>query len=350
MRWVLILLVIAGCGEAKRAVEEQAPIPAPPADAIVKESPQGPAVITVRVWPAQPTLGDSIWLQLEAKAEDGVTVEMPFDQQALGRFAVLRYAQDVGKDTYELAAPMSGKQRIPPLRVVVHDARNGASVDTEVLTEEIPIDVGTVLSSKTDATLAPARGAIATEVGGRALWPFLVAAIAALLIAIGVVLWIVLRDRAVRRGRISAWELAMRRLADLEARGAPGGEDADGWFVELSAVVRAYVEGRYRLRAPELTTEEFLLEARRIPDLGDGHRDLLGSFLERCDRVKFAGWRPEADESLTVLGSARDFVQDSRPPAASEASERAVSVQAVPAFFAADRRSKQAERPKDVGL
>ncbi|MEZ4403641.1 MAG: hypothetical protein R3B06_26695 [Kofleriaceae bacterium] len=50
------------------------------------------------------------------------------------------------------------------------------------------------------------------------------------------------------------------------------------------------------MRAPELTTEEFMQRARTAPGLSATHRDLLSAFLERCDRVKFAGYRPD-DES-----------------------------------------------------
>jgi hypothetical protein len=311
-----VLVFVAACGGSKAPpAADDAPVPEPPADAITKESAQGAAVVTLTVWPEKPTLGDSIWLRLEAKTEDGVTVELPFDQIALGRFQVLRFVDEPGRVTYELAAPMSGKHRIPPLRAIVHDFRSGTGTgtSTEVLTEEIPIEVGTVLAEKTDAQLAPAKGAIDTHVGAKPLWQYLAIGLVPVGIALAAVLWIALRQRAVRHARISAWEMAMQRLADLERRGAPAPDEADAWFVELSSVVRAYVEGRYRLRAPELTTEEFLTEARRIPELGEAHRDRLGSFLERCDRVKFAGWRPQSSESLEVHGSARTFVVESRP-------------------------------------
>jgi hypothetical protein len=66
------------------------------------------------------------------------------------------------------------------------------------------------------------------------------------------------------------------------------------------------------ISAPELTTEEFLQEARQSRALDDEHRLRLGEFLERCDRVKFAGWRPTAEESLATLGTARAFVEETR--------------------------------------
>jgi hypothetical protein len=92
-------------------------------------------------------------------------------------------------------------------------------------------------------------------------------------------------------------------------------------------IVRRYLEDRFALRAPELTTEEFLSEARRAADLTPAHRDQLTSFLEGCDRVKFAGYRPDADESLATLRAARAFVEDTRavaePPPAMVAHPRA---------------------------
>jgi len=111
----------------------------------------------------------------------------------------------------------------------------------------------------------------------------------------------------------SAYEDAIAKLQSLEARGAPTTEQADAWFVELSSVVRDYVEGRYGLRAPELTTEEFLFIAARWPAMSAVDRTQLTSFLERCDRVKFAGYRPESQESLELLTLARKFVEDTRP-------------------------------------
>jgi hypothetical protein len=309
-----LAIAAAACGGPAPPREEAPPVPAPPADARVASQDAGRGTVITRLWPAEPTLGDSIWLRVEVEAGAGVTAELPFDQAALGRFSVLRYAPEPTAATYELAAPMSGRHRIPPLRVVLREAQ-GPPI--EVLTDEIPIEVGAVRAVKTDAALHPARGALDPYVGRRARWPLALAGAAALAGLGGALLaWRQLARRRLARGRVSAWAQAMRRLAELEAGGAPAPDDAaacDAWFVELSAIVRGYVEGRFRLRAPELTTEEFLLAARRIPELTGAHRDLLGSFLARCDQVKFAGWRPEPGESLELLDAARAFVRDTQP-------------------------------------
>lgn len=181
---------VACGGDGTPAAPAEAPVPAPPPEAIVKELDGGPARITLRLWPAQPTLGDSIWLQVEVTTAPGVTVELPFEQGALGRFAVQRYVTDTTRtddggarrvDTYELAAPMSGRHRIPPFRALVTDGRGGAAAPdagagaaagpVELLTDELPLEVGPVLADRTDRALRPAPGALPTTVGARSPWP-----------------------------------------------------------------------------------------------------------------------------------------------------------------------------------
>ncbi len=87
------------------------------------------------------------------------------------------------------------------------------------------------------------------------LWPWLAGGFALLALLFAVVLW---RKHAAKRVRVTAYDKAMARLARLEARGLPAADEADAWYVELSDIVRRYLEDRYGVRAPELTTQEFL--------------------------------------------------------------------------------------------
>jgi hypothetical protein len=203
------------------------------------------------------------------------------------------------------------------LRLEFVDGRAGAngsgSGKLELLTDEIPIEIGAVSTDRTNAELKPARGAMDPVIGRKSPWPWIAGGAGA--IVAFVISMLVVRATRRRRAafvRASAYETAMAALAALEARGAPAPDDADAWFVELSAIIRRYLEGRFGVRAPELTTEEFLQEARRSRELDDAHRERLGEFLAACDRVKFAGWRPTAEESLATLGAARAFVDETR--------------------------------------
>ena len=332
MRAALIALAgaaLVACGRGAAPAAEGPPTPTP--EAITKISENGPVKATVKVWPPAPELGDPLYLELTIEAGPGVTVAAPFEDEGLGRFAALGWVHDTRRrddggtvevQTYTLEAPGSGKHRIPPFRLLVTDGRavgggsgsgSGAPATSELLTDEIPIAVAPVDPARAKETLAPARGALPIVVGGLAWW--MVAALIALGLAViaAAVLGVrAFRRRAVVRQRISAYEVAVRRLAALERGGAPDEVGLDDWFVELSAIIRHYLEERFALRAPELTTEEFLQEARRAAGLSSAHREQLTAFLERCDRVKFAGYRPDADESLATLAAARAFVEDTR--------------------------------------
>ncbi len=83
---------------------------------------------------------------------------------------------------------------------------------------------------------------------------------------------------------------------------------------EVSDAVRHYLEDRFGLKAPEQTTEEFLTDLSRRPTLDPRHQGPLAAFLEQCDLVKFAGWKPGAQE-LDGLEAAAVWVVDETAPA-----------------------------------
>jgi hypothetical protein len=104
-------------------------------------------------------------------------------------------------------------------------------------------------------------------------------------------------------------ELAREALQRLIERDLIAKGQVERFFVELSGIMREYIERRFGIHAPERTTEEFLLEASRSDAL-TGHHRRLRQFLTLADQVKFAVHRPgeeDTDESIHVL---RRFVQE----------------------------------------
>jgi len=330
-------VAIAACGGASEPEATEAGELAPPADAITKVAEQGPMKATLKVWPARPSLGDPVYARLEIESPAGISVDAPFQEagdQRLGRFKVIAFDRDtrrtpgggqVQQQTYTLEAYSSGRHRIPPLRLEMIDARgasaaggSGGAPDArskpqELLTEEIPLDIAPVPAAATGADLKPPRGELEPRVGGAR--PLAILGAVSLLLVLGsggLLLYRAVRARRRIEKQRSAYDEAVTALRALEDRGAPDAETADAWFVELSAIVRRYLEQRHEIRAPELTTEEFLQVATARPELSAEHRGLLSSFLERCDRVKFAGYRPGAEESLATLAAARGFIEDTR--------------------------------------
>jgi hypothetical protein len=321
MRALAIAVLVAACGGGAGTDDTATAALEPPADAIAKTSETGPVKATVQVWPAKPTLGDAIYLRLTVTAPAGITIDAPFQEagdQKMGRFRVVGFARDaqpadggghVERQTYTLEAPSSGKQRVPPLRLEIVDARGAGSASSvkpeELLTDEVPVDILPIDAAAVNTELRPARGALDPDVGGVPwIWVLGIASVAAIVLSAATLAYRSFARRRKIAVQRSAYDLAASRLRALA--------DADGWFVELSAIVRAYLEQRYALRAPELTTEEFLLVAAARPELSIEHKKQLFEFLAGCDRVKFAGYRPEAAESLATLDGAKGFVEDTR--------------------------------------
>lgn len=344
MKYWLALIVatlLAACSE--EAIQDTAQADAP--SGIVRTTEEGPVKVTVTLRPENPQLGDSLTLALEVQAKPAVTVEMPAFGEALGRFSIVDFTprQQIHPDgsqtrsqTYTLQAPMSGRQRIPPLRIEyldrraeTADANSSPSADSEyreLLSEEVAVDIASVLPE--GAVITELRGPrpplqeIPTGFGQRYGW-LLVIMIAALIGGWwGIAWW---QKRQAEHARKTAFDRALERLATLEQQGLPSGDAVDGWYVELSDIVRRYIEDQYGLRAPELTSEEFLQEARRSEALSSAQRELLPLFLEQCDRVKYAAYSPQQDESQEALALARRFFGERPvdPPAAPASMEAA---------------------------
>lgn len=325
----LVALVLGGGCQPAEPDDAPAGEDEPLADTeetLTAQTQEGPVSATVTLAPAAPRLGDPLALTLSVQAQPGVGFDMPEFGEALGRFPILDFAPTQGegadggataRQRYTLQAPMSGRQRIPGLRIEYLDERDGPSdVYRELITDEIAFEVESVLpSGAVTDELLPARGALPEQAEGwlPAWWPWAAGAALGLAAVVGgALLW---QQRALARTQLTAYDRALRRLQRLEGRGWPEADAADAWYVELSDVVRRYVEDRYAVRAPELTTEEFLLEARRSVRFSAVRRQLLSAFLERCDRVKFARYSPDAGESSEALATARRFLDETRATA-----------------------------------
>jgi len=110
---------------------------------------------------------------------------------------------------------------------------------------------------------------------------------------------------------LSAFEIALQALQRLHDDNPP----VEAFYTRLSDIVRQYLEGQLGLRAPERTTEEFLYEISRDHALSPEHRELLGAFLQESDLVKFARFRPGAEDMKRAFDAAENFVRDTQPRA-----------------------------------
>ena len=337
--------VAANTVAAPQAGDDQPP--PPPADApkfIEKTTERGPVKARVRLEPASPVIGDAITLTLEVTAADGIELSMPEFGQSLDRFSVREFVpkqsvdaqgNQVATQRYVLEPPLSGPQSIPPLMIEFVDHRPGqrpapeGEQSYELVTERIPFEVQSVVPQGASPELKPVRGHLAPLRTPGPLWPWLVA-VAALAAVAGPYAWKKWKAARVEGRRRTAWELARARLDVLASRTIPtAADEVDVFFVELSALIRRYLEDRFELRAPELTTEEFLQIASASPDLVESQQGFLREFLRSADMVKFARFVPEPDDIRAALAAASRFLDETHRPGDTPDAEAQAEAQAA---------------------
>ncbi|MDP8212602.1 MAG: hypothetical protein P9X22_04830 [Candidatus Zapsychrus exili] len=106
------------------------------------------------------------------------------------------------------------------------------------------------------------------------------------------------------------WEIALESLKVLIDKNLPSSDMVKEYYFELSLIVRRYIEDRFSLRAPEMTTPEFLEHIKRSNKLEEGHKELLKDFLNMSDMVKFAKYDPTAKEIHSGALLAEKFIKE----------------------------------------
>lgn len=310
----VILAVIVGRGAAT-------------AKPLEKTTRKGPVEAIVTLQPADPLIGDPVTYTLRVTAEKGVELIMPGFGQVLERFAILDFrsgeqidekGRTIVTHQYQLQPPRSGRQSIPPILVEFVDRRGQGKpapdgMDAyELLTERVTFEVASVLPDDAKADLHPPLGLLPrAQPAGGPVWPWAVGG-AVVVVGAGVTgLWLWAQSRRRARQR-SAYEIASARLSHLLTRPRDQAHQVGDFFVDLSGIVRQYLEDRFELRAPELTTEEFLVVMSRSEDLSSHHQTLLREFLGRADLVKFANVVPAGRDIDESVQAARRFLEETR--------------------------------------
>ena len=109
-----------------------------------------------------------------------------------------------------------------------------------------------------------------------------------------------------------AWEVALEKLLKLEQSALIVQGQVKEYYAQLSGVVRWYIEERFNVRAPEMTTEEFMEAVRSSDKLTRKNQIFLQDFLNASDMVKFAKFIPSPEEMYQGLKLARTFVEETR--------------------------------------
>ncbi len=309
---VAALFLLPGCrGNSKSPSEAHKPARS--------EVQRGPVRVTVEVQPSKASLSDEPVLTLTIDAEEGVAVEKPPFGATLGGFKIhgpreplpkINNGRQIIQQVYTLEPTETGRLRIDPISVAFTDRRpKGDGRKQTVATEPISVEITSLLGDR-----SPSLGDLrppAAPIGLPSHWAAWTIGLTAVAVVAALIGWWLTRRRR-REKAADAVILSPEQLANIELDKlvASGLADRDikQFYVELTSIVRRYIERTTAIRAPEQTTEEFLREISRAHTFGSDECSRLRDFLEAADLVKFAAHQPRAEDIAESIRRARLFV------------------------------------------
>lgn len=297
--------------------------PAPPPASATDTVERGPLVLTASATPAEAWFGDTIRVELTLRTPRDYRVRFPTPSELPGVQAAaaaprLPEEQPDGtllwRQVLTIDALTAGSLEIPP--IAVKYAREPQSPDTEpefdqeLVTGSLRITVKSALTSQ-DAWQnprdihGPIASAVPMSLAARLAWAAAALAAAGLLWAA----FLLIRARLRRpKPPIPAEVWALRAMSELAARDLIGAGQLREYYYRLSEIVRGYIERKFALAAPDMTTEEFLRQLEQPGNRLPYDKQRLRTFLEACDIVKYAAYAPEREAADEALASARAFV------------------------------------------
>lgn len=265
------------------------------------------------------TTAERTRLRIETRAAEGAEARWPEIADELGSLRVAERetaaervdsaGRTVRAVTLTLEPFLPGEEPIPALEF---GAARGDGVVETLRIEPFPVVVTSVLdeeSSLVDApgvVDAPARARLWLIVGLSAAVAAVVGALAAVILRAG-------RKEAQLERVVPPHERALAALDALRDQRLADRGEWKAHFTGLSQILREYIEGRFGLRAPRLTTEEFLRDARRSALLAGGESQEIERFLRLSDLVKFANHTPTGPSADEAYATVRRFVERTAP-------------------------------------
>lgn len=104
----------------------------------------------------------------------------------------------------------------------------------------------------------------------------------------------------------------LKKLSELEAMQLWQKNQVKAYYVELTDVVRNYIEERFNTPAMELTTDELLFKVQHHREL-QPYYEQLSVILHTADLAKFAKGQPLPQEHFDAMEKAKQFIDTSRP-------------------------------------
>lgn len=276
----------------------------------------------------QALVGDHLTLTVTLLADSNAAIDSLPIGKTLGDFDVLNRQYELSADesgalkhviSLTVAAYKTGQLWIPQLSVTVISPDSTAS---ELATDSLSVVIESVAAGDSLVDIKGLKPPV--YFGSRLPWLYL--AIAVVVIA-AVVYWLWRRRKQVKEevevGPVDTrpvWVIAEEALKRLrESDLLPDGQ-FKLFYLELTNILRVYIESRFGVDALESTTSELRVALSGI-GLGQDEHDLLFDLFDSADLVKFAKLTPEISHAEADFQKGWQFVQSTSVRRSAEVAE-----------------------------
>jgi len=265
------------------------------------------------------TIGDLIVYSVKMIHPAKIEVDMPGPAANLGGFEIRDYnvkkarregSRIISEAEYVISTFLTGEFVIPPLTLYYRIP--GDSVVKSISTGKIKIIVESLKASEAGdiRDIKPPK-----EISRDWRTIILLSSLGLLLLLMIIAGIIIHRRRKAGQSLLPVktapprppHEIAFENLQKLEAAKLPEQGKIKQYYIEISDIIRVYIEGRYYLTALEMTTFEVLHDLKGV-DIQLENHDLIRTFLESADLVKFAKKNPADKENEEIMQNAREII------------------------------------------
>jgi hypothetical protein len=298
----------AGCAPKAPAPADTAAKPR------VEKSGSGVVSVTFTIDPPVVRLDRDTLLTIRITAPARVRVKLPMvDSRVKGFLVAGTYdSQPEAKDGQirqerhiRLTPQIAPEYRLAPMAITYKDGTQ----EQWFPTRPVVLSSEPLVKGQPGSDIAGARGCIWVYPGFKTVVGYLFAATGVAALLWGA--WFVSKriHRAVKLRRMSPRERALHELAELLNRNLLEKDRVKDFYFDLTMIVRAYIERAHAIRAPEQTTEEFLVAVSQDSRFPHEVVARLRAFLQAADMVKYAAYRPERPAVDQAVTTARNYIE-----------------------------------------
>lgn len=306
------LLALPACRRSPPTSEDKAPA------TLVEDMSSGPIECRITAEPAQVRLDCDILLTLRIRAPATLDVRLPSLANRLQGFVISGAfdREPVARDNFiirehciKLTPTLADEYRLGPLAITYTDRSRQPPADGWFATRPLTFQAVPAVAGQAPATIADILGPVWIYPPFKTVALWIGAALLAAAILYG--LWFAARriHRTIQLRRMSPRERALHELAELMARDLVAHNQIKEFYLEITTIVRRYIERAHTIRAPEQTTEEFLIAAMQDSRFSRAVVLKLKAFLLTADLVKFAAFRPDPPTVDRTVATARDYIE-----------------------------------------